>query len=191
MSWRKKVDSREELIPNGVLAFPKSVETDERPDKKSRQGFIGGPAAFGRARTSKRFPCSRPKRGQAGSLHGVRVGVCPGFRWEGWLSADSLCSSLLLFPTPLLLLQALQKQLLDLFGLFCILLSIICPNCPWQLFLVPYSFFVFCGLRRCLSRCKHWGKGSQVPACLRVAASPWGTHQPWRPAALFCSLSMI
>ena len=50
---------------------------------------------------------------------------------------------------------------------FLYLLSRICPNCACtQLFLVPYSFFVFCCSRRCLSRCKHSRRGSQVPACL-------------------------
>ena len=39
---------------------------------------------------------------------------------------------------------------------FCILL-IIFPTCSYiQLFLVPYSFFVFCCSRRCLSRYKHF-----------------------------------
>ena len=34
--------------------------------------------------------------------------------------------------------------------------SRICPNCACtQLFSVPYRFFVFCCMRRCLSRCKH------------------------------------
>ena len=58
----------------------------------------------------------------------------------------------------------------------CILLSIICPNfaCT-QLFLVPHSFFVFCCLRRHLSRCKHCSKGPQVPACPSMVPSPWGS----------------
>ena len=33
-----------------------------------------------------------------------------------------------------------------------------------QVFLVPYSFFVFCCLRKYLCRCKHSSKESQVPA---------------------------
>ena len=42
-----------------------------------------------------------------------------------------------------------------------------CPGCTLvQLFLVPYSFFVFCCSKRRLSRCKHCSKGSQDPACL-------------------------
>ena len=66
----------------------------------------------------------------------------------------------------LLLLPAFQRQQLGFWSLF-ISLSIICPKCTCtQLFLVPYSFFVFCCSRRCLSRCQHCSKGSQVPACL-------------------------
>ena len=47
-----------------------------------------------------------------------------------------------ILPRTLLLLPASQKWQLG-FWSFCILLSIICPNCTgMQLFLVPYSFFV-------------------------------------------------
>ena len=76
-----------------------------------------------------------------------------------WCCVQGACTD------TLFLLPALQKwQLGFFFGLFCILLSRICPNytCMW-LFLVPYSFFVFCSLRRHLSRCKHCSRGSQVP----------------------------
>ena len=70
----------------------------------------------------------------------------------------------------LLLLQALQKWQLGLWS-FCILLFIIFPNCAsTQLFLVPYSFFVFCCWRRPLPRCKHCNKGSQVPTCLTFSS---------------------
>ena len=63
----------------------------------------------------------------------------------------------------LLSLRALQKRHLG-FWSFCIFLSRICSNCACtHLFLVPYSFFVFC-----CSRCKHCSKGSQVPACLSL-----------------------
>ena len=40
------------------------------------------------------------------------------------------------------------------------------PLSLMQLFLGPYSLFVFCCLRRWLSRCKHYSKGPQVLACL-------------------------
>ena len=60
-----------ELMPTRVLGLPQSIEIDKRPDKKFRQGFTGAPA---------------PQAGaQAGSLYGVRVGMCPGVRPEGWL----------------------------------------------------------------------------------------------------------
>ena len=79
------------------------------------------------------------------------------------------------FPTPLgnhksvLLLPALQKWWLSNL-VFLYLLSRLCPYCICrQLILVPCTFFVFCCLRRHLSRCKHCSRGSQAPACL---ASP-------------------
>ena len=37
-------------------------------------------------RTRNGCPCSLPKEGWAGSLHGVMVGVGPGVSLEGWLS---------------------------------------------------------------------------------------------------------
>ena len=53
---------------------------------------------------------------------------------------------------------------------FCIFWCRICPRCPGtQLFLVLYCFFVFCSLRRAVSRYKH---------CSRTVKSP-GT-QPGR-----------
>ena len=69
----------------------------------------------------------------------------------------------------LLLLPALQKWWLSNL-VFLYLLSRLCPYCICrQLILVPCTFFVFCCLRRHLSRCKHCSRGSQAPACL---ASP-------------------
>ena len=97
--------------------------------------------------------------------------MCPEVGPEGWFRC---------LPTPLVvvcvggmlrtlfLLPAIQKWQLS-FWSFCILLTIICPNCTCtQLFLVPYSLFVFCCSRRHSSRCRHHSKGSQlpVPVCL-------------------------
>ena len=46
----------------------------------------------------------------------------------------------------------------------------ICPNCSCtQLFLVPYSFFVFCCSRRCLSRCKHCSTAAKGPRSQTVS----------------------
>ena len=55
------------------------------------------------------------------------------------------------------------------FWSLCYLLPQIFPNCTCvQLFLVPYSSFVFCRSRRGASTCKHCSKGSRVPACLSL-----------------------
>ena len=92
--------------------------------------------------------------------------MCPGVRLEGWLRCFAhpfggvVCRVLQhpIFP------HHSSEVAVGFFWSFCILLSIICPNCTcMQLFLVPYSFFVFCCLRRRLSRCKNCSKGSQVP----------------------------
>ena len=37
------------LMPTRVLHLPQSVEVEQRPDKKFRQGFTGSPAAGGGA----------------------------------------------------------------------------------------------------------------------------------------------
>ena len=71
----------------------------------------------------------------------------------------------------LLLLPALQTHPLYFWSL-CILLFIICPNCAgMQLFSAPYSFFVFCCLRRCLCRCNHCSKRPQTQPCLITTPS--------------------
>ena len=90
----------------------------------------------------------------------MRVGGCPEVWQERWLRC---------FAHPLggidmlLLLQPLWKKQLGFLVSLC-LLSRICLNCAcMQLFLVPYSFFVFCCSKRGMSRCKlHCPKGSQV-----------------------------
>ena len=53
-----------------------------------------------------------------------------------------------------------------------------------QSFLVPFSFFVSCCLRRFLSRCKQCTKGSQVPACLSITA-PIAQKSSNPPGVLF------
>ena len=73
-------------------------------------------------------------------------------------------STLFLLLTPCFCSQIFRSGSWGFFLSFCILLSRTYPNCPCtQLFLVAYSFFLFCCLRRCLCRCKHCSKGSQVP----------------------------
>ena len=50
-------------VTNLVLGLPQSIEIDERPDKKFRQGFIGDPTAPGE-RKQVAFPCFFPWRCQ-------------------------------------------------------------------------------------------------------------------------------
>jgi len=122
-----------------------------------------------------------------GSLYGVRVGVCSGVELEAWLRwfaypLDGVeCRGYTQYPafTPNthFFLPALQKWQLG-FEALCIFLSIICSSCTYtQLFLVPYSIFVFCCSKRHLSRYQHCSKGPRVPACLTprslVALSGW------------------
>ena len=93
-------------------------------------------------------------RGSLGDLPTPLVVLCAG-----------VVHSTVLLPTLLLLLDLQKLQLA--FWSFRILLSVICPSCTCtQLFLAPYSFFVFCGSRRSLSRCQHCSQGSRVPARL-------------------------
>ena len=104
-----------------------------------------------------------PKRVN-GSLHGVRVGGMSSsqaggvLRWFAHLSGGVECRGV---HFTLLGLQALQKWQLDFFGLSVSSVPNL-PHCSsMQLFLVPYNF-VCCCSRRCLSRCQHCSKGSQV-----------------------------
>ena len=75
---------------------------------------------------------------------GVAWLVCLPFRW--YCVQGSVCSTLLL-------LQALQKWHLG-FLVSLYPLPRICPNCTYM-HLVSYSLFVFCCLKRSVSRCKH------------------------------------
>ena len=72
-----------------------------------------------REQTTGSLAGSLPEGGGACSLHGVRVGVCPGVGWEGWLRCFAhplggvVCRGHAQYPAfaveTLLLLQALQK----------------------------------------------------------------------------------
>ena len=50
------------MLPTRVRSLPQSIEIDQRPDKKSRQGFIGAPAAAGGKweQTAGSLACSLP-----------------------------------------------------------------------------------------------------------------------------------
>ena len=137
-------------------------------------GLLGPLLPQERVKTSNMFPCSLPERGWAGSLYGVRIGVCPGVRPEGCLrcfahpfdgvEVQGVCAAPCFCSWHRVFRSRLFRSGSWVFWSFCILLSIICPNCTCtQLFLVPYSFFVFCCSRRGVSSCKYCSTATKGP----------------------------
>ena len=136
--------------------------------------------------------------GQADSLYGARVAMCPWVRSEGqlrWFAhpfGGVVCRGHEQYPafapssSDMAVGWLLGRFVFGcFFWYFCFLLSLVYPNCAHiQLFLAPYSFFVFCCRRRRLSRSKHCSEGSQVPYHLEqrtLAAAAWATHLPCQP----------
>ena len=113
-------------------------------------------------------------RGAAGCLCGVKVGICPEVRPEGWLRwfahpfGGVECSGHAQYPD---FAPSSSEEAIGFLVHFCILLSIICLNCARiQLLLVHDSFAAFCCSRRCLSRCQYCSKRLQIPASLSASA---------------------
>ena len=136
----------------------KKVEIDKRSYEKFRPNFIGARVAGG-SKNKRQMPMLIIWGGWAGSLNGMRAGSDKWVRWKGWSAhplGGTACSR-----DHVLLLRAPQKWQL-VCGFFLYLVHN-CPDRPWvQLFLVPYSFFVFCCRRRHLPRCKHSSEKAQV-----------------------------
>ena len=72
------------LIPARVLGLPQSIETDKKPVKKFRQGFIGDSTAAGGSENKKHLPFSHSLMGASwflmcvqGSGHKGSLGVLP------------------------------------------------------------------------------------------------------------------
>ena len=126
------------------------------------------------------LPPLLPGGGASVSLYGVRVRMCPGVGLGRLgvlptslvvLCARGLCSTLFLPLTPYFC-SGLFRSGSWVFWSLCIFLSIICPNCTCiQLFLVPYSFFVFRYLK-CLSRYKHWSILAKGPRYQPISILP-------------------
>ena len=134
-------------------------------------------------KTSNKFPCSLPKVEGAGSLYGVRVGVCPGVGPEGWLRCFAHRFAGIerwghvqypaFAPDTLFLLPALQKWQLGFFWSFCIFCLEFARTVHAQQLLVPYSFllisiFLLWETLVQAQALQHCSKGSQVPACLTL-----------------------
>ena len=119
-------------------------------------------------RANNTFPCwLAPGDGQACSLHGVRIGVCPGVRLGRWLSC---------FAHPLggvacrghaqytVFCSQLLKNSDWVFSLLVSLGFRICPSCTcMQLFLVPHNFFVCYCSRRGMFSCRHCSPEAKCP----------------------------
>ena len=140
--------------------------------RDSGRAFLGLALRSRGVKTSNRCPCLLPKWGWAGPLNGVRVGtdVVPAREISGLGGlppplGGAMCRDQAQHPA----FAPGNSEVAVGFWSFCILLPKICLSCPcMQLFLVSYSVFVFCGLRRHLSRWKHCSKGSHVTACLKT-----------------------
>ena len=122
-------------------------------------------------KTSNRLPNGGGKLVPWGEVY-ARVGLEVGLRWFAH-------PSMVLSAVPCFCAQPFRNG--RWVFCLCIFRSRICPNCAFtQLFLVLYSFFVFCSWGRGGSRCKLSNKGSQVPGL-----SP--TQMPdTRPGCLLC-----
>ena len=175
-----------------VLDLLESVEFDQKPDEKSRQ-VLAGTRATAWGRENKWHVGSLCLRGVVSWYlkwgEGRGRSVVRLQEWLGWsahcLAVHASCGVHVQYPA---FISVSEWQLS--FWSFCILF-IICPNWAYtQLFLVPCSLFVFCCLRRCLSRYKHgshlprWLSGKE-PAwhcrnCRRLGFSSWVGKTPWR-----------
>ena len=77
-----------------------------------------------------------------------------------------------------------KKVAVGFFGLFVTFGSRICPNCTCtQLFLVPYSFFVFCCSRRGVSKCKNCSTAAKGPRYQAVSLLQLQPRLEWTPRA--------
>ena len=143
-----------------------------------RQGFIGPPLQQEAARTNNSFPCL-PSSLNVGKpvpckCRGVnRSGrrdpqvVCPPLRWwcvQGACEVLCFCSGLF-------------RSVSLAFWSFCIFHpKFFLIAARMQLFLVPYSFFVFCCSKRGMSRCQHCSTAAKGPG-----PRPVSFHAPPHP----------
>ena len=73
------------VSPSSILAPPRPIEIDQRPDKRFRQGLLGALLQQEGRRTSNRFPHSLSGVGVSRSrfLTRVRAGAGPGVGLQG------------------------------------------------------------------------------------------------------------
>ena len=66
------------MILTKVLGLPQSIQINQRPDKKFRQGFMGVTAPAEGSENKKQVLVFAPKSGRAHALHGLKAGVSRG-----------------------------------------------------------------------------------------------------------------
>ena len=98
------------------------------------KAFLGLPLQLQGAKTSNRFLYLLLKKRWAGSLYGMRVGVCPGVGLEGWLGwfahafGGGVCKGYSLYPA---FVPGSSEEAFGFFWSFYVL-PIICSN--WNYF---------------------------------------------------------
>ena len=109
-----------------------------------------------RSKNRQQVPCWR--RAGACSQHGLRVEVRPGvglegrLRWFAHLLGHGVCRMNAQYPA---FAPGSSKVAFGIFGLFVSFVQNLSQLHTHAFISVPYSFFVFCCLRRGVSRCKH------------------------------------
>ena len=156
---------------------PSSIELIRGQVRNSGKVLLGPLLQQWGVRTSNRFPLlahfPTAERDKLVPYMGKWGRGVQGLSWRGGLggtqpSRGIVCRRQAQYPV---LAPSSSEAAVGVFWSFHILLSVICPQYTClQVFLVPYSFFVFYCSRRCLSRCKRSRKGSQVP-CLSLSQS--------------------
>ena len=126
------------LVLFRVLGLSRSIEIDQRPDRKCRQSFIGILVGCRGVRTNKNFSCLFPKDQVSWFLlwGEGRAGLGVGLELLRWFAHPLVVLCARGVSSTLFLLLAFCKWQLG-FWSFCFLF-IICPNCAcMKLFFSP------------------------------------------------------
>ena len=118
--------------------------------------------------TTDSLACLLPVRGaslfliqnKSSSIRGVFKGQ--GLRWFAYPLGGVVCKGVIFLPTPCYCSRLFKSVAIRFFRLFVSFGPQFILMCT-QLFLVPYSFFVFCGLRRCVSKYEHCSTAAKGP----------------------------
>ena len=180
------------FVAEQVLGLPQSIEMDQRPDKKFRQGFIGAAAEVARSESKKQVPLlthslsGGGKKEVGGSLfvtwgegRNVSTGGQRGGEYPlgGTMCKDVCTGPLLCSKHPIFAPGSLKVATgfsYFLFGLFVSFVQNLSHCACTQLFSVPYNSFVFCCMKRGVAQYRHCSaatKGARCQTCLNSSLS--------------------